>query len=193
MRVTHRRIEIAIFGIGLAAAVVAGFVGYHYAGLYGDGAFAMGFYRELDPKTGESMLVHDTRTAHGVVRRVFNNELHAVETDVDTNGDGRFDAAVAFKNDRLNKVGFSLANDGVIDAWVYRTYAGELVRIEVSTKRDGTIDRWERYENGQMVRVDLDTNGNGKPDRWQTYKDGILMDTFVDANEDGKADGPPIR
>jgi len=62
-----------------------------------------------------------------------------------------------------------------------------------SDRRNGKIDRWERYLKGALVRVDLDTNGNGKPDRWLTYEAGILMDTFLDANEDGQADDPPSQ
>jgi hypothetical protein len=47
----------------------------------------------------------------------------------------------------------------------------------VSTRRDGTVDRWEYYENGQLARVDEDTDHNGKADRTSTYDAGILVKT----------------
>jgi hypothetical protein len=188
-------IEAIIFVAGLLLAVVAGIAGYHVVGLYGDGAFALGFHREIDPASGRSVLVHVAKMRVGTVRRVIDDDLRVKETDIDADGDGRYEKRLTFqlKGDEVQGIGFSLRNDGVIDAWAYRDASGNLDRIEVSSKRDGKIDRWERYVNGQMIRVDFDTNGNGRIDRWQTYQDGILMDTFVDANEDGKADGPPIR
>jgi hypothetical protein len=92
-----------------------------------------------------------------------------------------------------SRSGFSTLKDGVIDAWAVRDLKTGNARIEVSTRRNGTIDRWEQYEKEKLVRVDLDTNGNGKPDRWMLYEDGILMNTVIDADENGQPDGPPVR
>ena len=185
--------ETFILVAGLVVAVGAGVFGYRSVGMYGDGAFAGGLHRERDPQTGKSLLIHEAMTSRGKIRRIFttHRQLEAVQLDV--NADGRVEESVTVQNGALAGVGFSLAGDGVIDAWAYRDSNGQLSRIEVSTKRDGRIDRWEHYTNGLMVRVDLDTNGNGRPDRWQTYEGGILMDTFVDANEDGRADKSPVR
>ena len=48
----------------------------------------------------------------------------------------------------------------------------------MSTRRDGTIDRWEYYEKGQLARVEEDKDRNGRADHRSTYQDGILIDTI---------------
>ena len=88
------------------------------------------------------------------------------------------------------KVGFSLASDGVLDAWAYRDNAGQITKIEVSTRRDDKIDRWEFYEKGQLARVEEDKDRDGRVDRWSTYEGGILMSTTLDADKDGRPDTP---
>jgi hypothetical protein len=183
-------VEAIVFAAGIAAAIAAGMYGYREVGLYGDGPFASGFHRERDPKTGESLLVHESTTSQGRIRRVMDTRMRLKEVALDADGDGVMEAGATATDANIAGAGFSLANDGVIDAWAYRNTAGALVRVEVSTKRDGRIDRWEHYRNDRVIRVDLDTDGNGRPDRWQTFEDGILIDTFIDANEDGRADAP---
>ena len=182
--------EIIIFLAGIVAAIGAGVYGYRTVGLYGDGPFASGYYRQRDPKTGESVLTHQSLTSQGRIVRVMDDKLRLKEVRIDANRDGIDDADVAVTDSNIAGVGFSLGNDAVIDAWAFRNSAGELVRIEVSTKRNGKIDRWEHYNNNQMIKVEIDTDGNGKPDRWQTFEDGILVNTFIDANEDGRPDAP---
>lgn len=174
---------------GLVAAAASGVATYRAVGLYG-GPILTGFHREWNPQTRRHDLVHETTMKSGVrVRRVMTDELRDEQTTL---------GGAAVKNvlpnvDSNGRVGFSTANDGVIDAWAVGDPKGQTTRIEVSTKRDGKVDRWEQYVKGQLVRVDLDTNGNGKADRWTTYEEGILMDTFLDADEDGRPDGPPSR
>ncbi len=43
------------------------------------------------------------------------------------------------------------------------------MRIDVSTHRDGRIDRIEHYERDVLVRAEEDTDGDGKIDKWETY------------------------
>jgi hypothetical protein len=76
----------------------------------------------------------------------------------------------------LLKMGVSLNNDGVIDAWQYFDANGSLQRVDVSRRRDGTIDRREYYENGQLARAEEDNDHDGTVDHWLTYDAGILMD-----------------
>ena len=78
---------------------------------------------------------------------------------------------------RLEKLGFSLAGDAVADAWAFHGADGQLVRLEVSTRRDGVVDRWEHYEDGVMVRTESDDDGDGRIDTWSTYVNGILAAT----------------
>ena len=195
------KVELIIVSVGLVTAVVAGVVAYHVVGLYGDGAFSIGYRRIRDPETGKSLLVHESRTKDGVIRRVIDgvtltevdldidargreharvhvngNEVTRVDRDLD--GDGRIDRLEYYDAERrLVKVGFSLAGDGVLDAWAYRNNDGQITKIEVSTRRDGKIDRWEYYEKGQLARVEEDKDRDGRVDHWSTYQDGILMNT----------------
>ena len=206
------RLELAIAGIGLLAAVAAGVVAYRIVGLYGDGPFASGYHRVRDPETGKSLLVQESRTSTGVLRRVIDGRnLSALQMDVDTqgrehtlvhlkgteitrvdrdmDGDGRPDRWEYYDAERhLVKVGFSVAGDGVLDAWAYRDTDGQIVKIEVSTRRDGAVDRWEFYEKNQLARVEEDGNHDGRVDRWSTYEEGILIRTVVDADHDGRPD-----
>ena len=181
-------LSVVVFVIGLAAAAWAGIAAYRAVGLYG-GALYPGFYRQWDPASGRYVLYHETVTKDGLrVRRRFEERLRLVETEVRGAGDTPPLSLSVSADQKTIRTGFSTANDSIIDAWSTVDPKTGVMRVEVSTKRNGIIDRWERYDKGVLVRVDLDTNGNGKSDRWMTYQDGILMDTFVDANEDGKAD-----
>jgi hypothetical protein len=186
-------VEITVLAIGIVVAGVSGVLAYGVVGLYGDGPFAHGYHRERDPATGQSLLVQDIQTSQGRVRRVIAEGRKVIQFRIDKDADGVEDARLMVDGTTLTKTGFSLAGDGVIDAWAIRDAADQVVRIEVSTKRDGRVDRWEHYTNGKMVRVELDTDRNGRADRWQLYEDGILMETVIDANEDGQPDVAPAR
>ena len=92
------------------------------------------------------------------------------------------------------KVGFSLAGDGRVDAWAFHDDEGRVRRVEVSTGRDGVVDRWEHYEAGALVRVETDADRDGRVDGWSTYAGGILATTAADADGDGAPDPPgPAR
>lgn len=188
----RRRLSVTVFIVGLIAAVWSGIATYRALGIYG-GPVTSGFHREWNPRTQRYELIHETATQAGVqIRRVYADDLRQVlRTEMSGTG---IESPLVFEPDAVgssNRVGFSSVNDGVIDAWSIADPKTGDTRVEMSTARNGKIDRWERYVKGALVRVDLDTNGNGKPDRWQTYEAGILMDTFIDADEDGQADDPP--
>ena len=203
--------------VGLVAAVISGVVAYRTVGLYGDGPFSYGYFRERDPQTGESILYRIVEGPNGEeIRQVVdmpNRRITEVQTDLD--GDGRVervtreDDALAISTDvdddgvvdlvqytglddqGLRRVGFSLTGDGVIDAWAWRDADDRIVRVDVSTRQDDLIDRREFYDAaGQLARVELDTDRNGTTDQWQIYEGGILFDTILDANADGQPDAP---
>ena len=44
-----------------------------------------------------------------------------------------------------------------------------LSAIDVSTRRDGTVNRVEHYENDLLVRAEEDTDEDGQIDKWETY------------------------
>ena len=88
------------------------------------------------------------------------------------------------------KVGFSLGNDDIVDAWAFHDEDGQVSRVEVATQRDGVVDRWEYYAEGVLARVETDTDRDGRVDTWSTYRDGILVTTDPDADGDGHPDPP---
>lgn len=185
-------LSIVVFAAGLIAAVWSGIATYRALGIYG-GPVATGFHREWNPRAQRYELIHETTTQGGVlIRSVFADDLRqVVKTEM---SGGSIASPLTFEAEAAGspqRVGFSSNNDAVIDSWSSTDPKTGERRVEMSTRRNGRIDRWERYVKGALVRVDLDTDGNGKPDRWQIYEAGILIDTFVDANEDGQADDPP--
>jgi len=209
-------VETIIVAVGLLAAVIGGVIAYQAVGLYGDGPFSFGYRRTRDVVTGKSLLVHETRTSTGVIRRVIDERTlkevwidadadgrqervlvdgtQVTRVDRDHDGDGRVDVSEYYDaTQQLVKAGLSLANDGVVDAWAYRSSDGTLIKIDVSTKRDNLVDRWEYYESGQLARVEEDKDRDGRVDRWLTYDAGILMDTAVDDDKDGRPDSPAIQ
>lgn len=210
------RVDVAIFVSGLVFAVAAGVIAYRIVGPYGDGPLNVGLYRMKDPETGRQLLYREVRAADGKVARFIWDEgrrtLREVRMNFDIGGrreslgmhyqDGKL-AGIDRDNDQdgkpdvrdyyndpsgLSKMGFSLAGNGVIDAWQYRDKKGALQKIEVSRRQNGVVDRWEYYENRQLSKVEEDGNYDGRADRWLTYEAGILMEEQEDRNGDGKPD-----
>src|SRR6185436_17263300 len=98
----------------------------------------------------------------------------ALRSRVDRDGDGRVDRWEYYDDrQRLVKVGFSRAADGVADAWAFAAPDGTVQRIEISsTHDDKKIDRIEYYEAGgaaggpgTLVRAEVDSDGDGRFDR----------------------------
>ena len=156
-------LETTVFAAGLAAAVIVGVTAYSRHGMYGDGPGGSGFSRERDPVSGVSLLVHESMTSEGRLRRIFGPGRVPIEAELDRDDDGNVEECVRIVNGQMG-VGFSLANDGIIDAWVFRDANGQPTRIEVSTKRNHRVDRWEYYTDGVLTRVAVDANEDGKPD-----------------------------
>lgn len=190
MRPAHKPsiLQWLVFVVGIVGAYAAGVATYREVGLYG-GPVTSGFYREWDPVKKRLQLVHEQVSKSGArLRRRYADNLQLQTTELEA-GDSAVELEV--KPDSplgFERVGFSVANDGVIDAWAVHDPNTGRIKIAISTKRNGKIDRWEHYEKDVLLRVELDTNGNGKPDRWMTYQDGIQMETIIDANEDGQPD-----
>lgn len=194
-------------------------VAYRIVGPYGDGFLNVGLYRGHDPETGRDAIHREVRQADGSVTRYVASAAGQPVTSVratgtlggkrqtlevnlnagkiaafglDTDGDGLADVRDYFGDDlKLVKQGFSVSGTGAIDAWQYRDAAGAVVRIEVSRRQNGTVDRWEHYEQGQLSRVEEDDDRDGKPDHWMTYDAGILIHEARDRNRDGQPDSRP--
>lgn len=151
----------------------------------------------IDEGTGR---VRELRLAPGgdfaAALRLHVEEDGGVRTPRDLDGDGVPDRWEYYADVRdiesgeIEKVGFSLAGDEVVDAWAFHDEAGEIRRVEVSTGRDGVVDRWEHYRSGALVRVESDRDRDGRVDEWSTFSDGILSSTQSDADGDGLPDPP---
>jgi hypothetical protein len=63
-----------------------------------------------------------------------------------------------------------------------------VTRIEISTRRDGTISRTERYEHGVLSTAEEDTDGDGAIDKWETYDGARLAIVAFDTRHRGKPD-----
>jgi hypothetical protein len=112
-----------------------------------------------------------------------------VRIEIDSNEDGKIDRWEYYGPDqRLDKVGFSRAQDGVEDAWSFFTANGATERIEISTRRNHKVDRIEHYENGVLVRAEEDADAHGRFDKWETYDRGRLTSVAFDTAHRGTPD-----
>lgn len=182
------RVDIAFLAAGLVGATVAGVFAYDKVGPYGDGPINVGLYRTVDPDSGVLTVYREVRTAEGTILRYhFDDGSRALNAVHSIGADGR--TVVRPVESGASKTGFSLLDDGIVDAWEYRDARGRLEKVEVSRKRDGRVDRWEYYRNDQLARVEEDEDRDGRVDRWQTYDGGILVGEVRDADGDGRPDG----
>jgi hypothetical protein len=107
---------------------------------------------------------------------------HVLSADLDEDFDGKVDRREFYSDESL------AANSGApsgVPALPDRT---GLVRVEQSTRGDGTMNRVEFYEHGNLVRVEEDTNGDGRVDKWETWTDGSLAVLALDTKGSGKPD-----
>ena len=109
-----------------------------------------------------------------------------IRTEQDFDADGVVDrwlyypSLAAFERDEVERIGFSTARDSVVDAWHVHGVTGPTGLVEVSTDRDGSVDRWEYYEDSLLTRVEEDTNGDGQVDAWWDYDEGLLIGSSSD-------------
>lgn len=175
---------------GFVLAAASSVVAYRAVGPYGDGPLNVGLYRTTDPESGKPLVYREARTADGTAFRYhFDDATRALRSVHMTSRDGK--TVVLPAASRSGKSGFSLAGNGVIDAWEYRDAQGRIEKIEVSRRQDGVVDRWEYYRNDQLDRVEEDEDRDGRVDRWLTYDAGILVEEIRDRDGDGKPDRRP--
>jgi hypothetical protein len=119
----------------------------------------------------------------------YMDGAHIVRIEIDRDGDGKVDRWEYYgPGQKLEKVGFSRANDGIEDAWSFADAAGSTVRIEVATKRDGKPNRFEHYTNDILTAVEEDTDGDGRVDKWETYEGQHLASVAFDIRHRGTPD-----
>ena len=145
---------------------------------------------EYNEETGRlELLTYDSNDNGTVDVWTYMNGTAVLRAEVDANEDGVIERWEYYDEDqRLERVGFSRANDGVEDGWAYEGPDGSIARVELSTLRDGSIDRWEYYEADVMIRAEEDANQDGRVDKWETFVDDALETVAFDEDGDGRPD-----
>jgi hypothetical protein len=150
--------------------------------------------KQLEPvynkKTGKLELLKYDSNADGKFDTVsYMDGARIVRIEIDRDQDGKVDRWEYYgSGQKLEKVGFSRANDGIEDAWSFADATGAIVRIEVATKRDGKPNRFEHYANDVLTRVEEDTDGDGRVDKWETYEGQRLASVAFDMRHRGTPD-----
>jgi hypothetical protein len=88
----------------------------------------------------------------------------------------------------IEKVGTSRAGDNTPDSWAFFDGSGAMTKLEISTHRNGTVDRVEFYEGGARVRAEEDTNADGRIDKWESYEGSRLASVAFDTRQRGTPD-----
>jgi len=121
--------------------------------------------------------------------RTYMRDGRPVRLEADRDGDGRIDRWEYYsRTGALLRVGGSTRSDGREDTWA-RT-DGDRRIVEISTRRDGRIDRREIYERDALVRAESDTNQDGLPDRWEEFRGRAIVQLSLD---DDRRHGQPTR
>ena len=146
---------------------------------------------EYDQATGKLKLLKYDSNGNGKVDTwSYMDGTRILRIEIDQNEDGKIDRWEYYDDNRqLTKIGFSRANDGKEDAWSYPAADGKtIVKIELSTRRDGKVTRIEHYEQEKLVRAEEDTDEDGQIDKWEVYAGDHLASVAFDTAHHGFAD-----
>ena len=124
---------------------------------------------------------HDADRDNRIDVRTYLRAGRGVRLEADVNGDGRIDRWEYYdERGQLTRLGRSSVGDGRQDTWVVQD--GDVMRVDIATRRDGVVDRRETHERGVLVRAELDTNADGVPDQWQRFEQGRVRELQVDSD-----------
>jgi hypothetical protein len=144
-----------------------------------------------DPATRELVRIDYDYDANGTVDvRTFMRAGRPARLEGDADGDGTVDRWEYYDaSGRLERIGASSQQDGTEDTWVFP--AGDETRMDLSTARDGRIDRREFYRGDLLVRAESDTDGDGSIDSWERFENGRLSVHLARRRQGGgPADAP---
>ena len=108
----------------------------------------------------------------------------------DANKNGRIDTWTDMDGSRPVRSRIDSDEDGTIDRWEYYDEKGMLTKVGFSSRRNGHVDSWAfSGADGKISRMEISSTGNEqKIDRWEFYQDGVLASVAMDENGDGKPD-----
>lgn len=154
----------------LATTVITGCVSEQDARIYGVYAHDSRLLLRLD---------YDYNGDGRIDVRTYIREGRPVRLEGDSNADGLIDRWEYYApSGQLRRIGASSEGDGIEDTWTLSD--GEQRQIELSTARDGMVDRREFYQGDALLRAESDTNRDGLPDRWEEFRDGVLERLLLD-------------
>ena len=184
------RLELFILSTGVLAALASGVVTYRVVGPYGDGPFSGGFRRIPNPETGQSSLVHDFVHGSQPFRAVVDEGTGKMsELQVDTNADGAEDTRAYLHGAAVTRVERDSDGDGTIDRWEYYNDTAQLQKVGFSLAGDGVVDAWAYYGTDQQFTViEVSTRRDRTVDRWEYYEGGVMVRVETDTTGDGQAD-----
>ena len=136
-----------------------------------------------DPDTHlVSRLDYDDEMSGRIAARTYFSSGRPVRLEVDPDGNGSIDRWEYYGADgSLVRLGRSSRNDGREDTWV--TQSGYSMRVDISTRRDGFVDRREFHEQGALIRTEQDTNFDRLVDEWQEFDNGTLRVLLIDTQQ----------
>ena len=143
-----------------------------------------------DPSTGRLVLLKGDTNRDGKTDMWSYIEASRIaRIEVDTNDDGKIDRWEHYDaNQRVERLGTSRVGDGTPDSWAYYREDGTLDRVELSLKRNGQVDRVERYKDGLIVEAEEDTNDDSRMDKWERYDNRRLASVTLDTLYTGSPD-----
>lgn len=147
---------------------------------------------DYDTQTGRlKALTRDSNGDGTVDEWTYWNGTTAIRGEFDKDFDGTPDRWEYYRDGKVTdlvRVGLSSKNDGIEDTWVFKAPDGGVERIEISTKRNGKVSRWEYYSGSALAKAEEDTKGSGRPDKWEYFTNGALFRLEFDLDGDGLVD-----
>jgi hypothetical protein len=108
----------------------------------------------------------------------------------DSNGNGKFDTFSYMDGSRVVRIEIDQDENGTIDRWEYYDDTGQkLVKVGFSRAQDGKEDAWSYFgPDGAVDRIEVSTNRDGKISRVEHYAAGRMTAAEEDTDGDGHVD-----
>ncbi len=127
--------------------------------------------REAEGQQFRAREIRMDRNFDGVVDRVeiYDEKGVIIRLEVDTNGDGKMNEWIFYKDGNPTKGERDANGDGKVDTWLRYNKEGMIIKSEADTDGNGKIDEWVIFKDGRPTQAERDTNGDGKADTWIIY------------------------
>jgi hypothetical protein len=141
-------------------------------------------------QTGQLQQLKYDSNRNGTVDTIsYMDGARVLRIEIDKDEDGKIERWEYYGADqKLEKVGFSLAADGKEDGWSFSGPDGSIARIELSPRRDGKVTRTEHYEHDVLTSAEEDADADGRIDKWEVYEGGRLASVTFDTSHRGSPD-----